>query len=92
MTPNQEDVDRMARELYQHGGYCGGCRHSLTLAEQLQGRCPHCGAVILAGPDITPERGRARLDSLKRRRVELGLSEGVAGKPDNSIRRAQSRT
>lgn len=71
----QADIDRMARELYQHGGYCGGCRHSLTLAEQLQGRCPHCQAFILAGPDITPERGRAMLGTLKARRRELGLPE-----------------
>ncbi len=71
--PNQEDVDRAARELYDPARLCQFCGKAVSLAEQLEGHCPHCRAVILAGP-ITPERARAMLDTLKRRRVELGLS------------------
>ena len=68
------DRDRMARELYQHGGYCGGCRRSITLADALQFCCPHCRAIYLPGA-ITPERGRAMLAELRARRREWGLSE-----------------
>jgi hypothetical protein len=72
--PNQADVDRAARELYQPFGNCGACKRPVTLAEALQFKCPHCGAVYLPGP-ITPERGAVMLDTLRRRRRELGLSE-----------------
>ena len=75
-SPNtqQADVDRLARELYdlRRWHVCGGL---LTLADELQGRCPNCSAVLLAGPDITPEQARAMLATLKARRRELGLSE-----------------
>jgi Zn finger protein HypA/HybF involved in hydrogenase expression len=71
--PNQADVDRAARELYQPFGKCYECRRAVTLAEALQFKCPHCGAVYLPGL-ITPERARVMLDTLKRRRAELGLA------------------
>jgi predicted RNA-binding Zn-ribbon protein involved in translation (DUF1610 family) len=60
----------MTRELYQHHGYCGACRKSILLADALQFRCPHCGALYLAG-SITPERGHEMLATLKARRMEL---------------------
>ncbi len=71
--PNQADVDRAARELYQPFGNCGACKRPVTLADALQFKCPHCGAMYLPGP-ITPERARVMLDTLKRRRRELGFA------------------
>ena len=71
----QANIDYLARGLYDRYRLCSTCSGAVTLAKQLQGRCPHCGAIILAGPDITPERGREMLATLEARRVELGLSE-----------------
>ena len=62
----------MARELYQHHGYCGACRKSIALADALLFRCLHCGALYLVGM-MTPEEGREILATLKARRVELKI-------------------
>jgi hypothetical protein len=72
-TPRQEDIDRSARELYDRDHHCGACHGLVSLADQLGGRCPHCGALIMAGP-IMPDRAAAMLAELKARRVALGLS------------------
>ncbi len=68
----QENRDRMARELYQHHGYCGACRKSIAVADALLFHCPHCGALYLAGM-ITPDEGREMLATLKARRMELNI-------------------
>ena len=73
-TPQQEDIDRLARELYDRYHPCPNCHKVISLADQLSGRCPHCAARILAGPDITPDRARQMSATLKARRVALGLS------------------
>jgi len=73
MTINTEERDRLARELYDKYHPCGACHGLVSLAHQLAGKCPHCQAIIIAGPDITPDRGRAMLLELQRRRGELGL-------------------
>ena len=72
--PQQENVDCLARELFDRYHPCPICHTAVSLAEQLAGRCPHCEARILAGPDITPTRARQMLATLKARRVALGLS------------------
>ena len=72
--PKQANIDRLARELFVRCRLCSACHGAVTLAEQLQGCCPHCGAIILAGP-IDPDRAREMLATLKARRVVLGLSE-----------------
>ncbi len=68
----QANKDRMARELYQRHGSCGACRKSIALADALLFRCPHCGALYLAGM-MTPDEGREMLATLKARRVELKI-------------------
>lgn len=70
--PKQEDVDRAARELYDPARLCQFCHKAVNLAQQLEGRCPHCDAIIMAGP-IDPERARVMLATLKARRASLGL-------------------
>jgi hypothetical protein len=72
MSTRQTNTDRSARELYTRFHLCGACQGAVTLAEQLEGRCPHCGAQIFAGP-FTPDRARERLAELKTRRRVLGL-------------------
>ena len=72
--PRQSDIDYLARDLYARYRRCSACHGLVTLAEQLAAHCPHCRAVILAGP-IDPERARVMLDTLRARRVELGLSK-----------------
>jgi hypothetical protein len=72
----QANIDHAARTLHDRDHLCVRCFAPVTLAEQLAGAsCPGCGAVNLAGPDITPEIGRVMLRDLKARRVQLGLSE-----------------
>ena len=71
--PRQADLDYLARGLYHRYLLCRACGGAMTFADALQFRCPHCGAVYLPGPDITPERGREMLATLEARRVELGL-------------------
>ena len=44
----------------------------MMLAEQLDGRCPHCAAQIFAG-SFTPDRARERLVELKARQRVLRL-------------------
>ncbi len=75
MTPElkQADIDRLARELYSRQHLCSACFGRVTWAERFGGHCPHCSAVIMAGP-IRPERARAMLAELKARRAELGLA------------------
>ena len=71
--PQQADVDRLARDLHAPHRLCPVCRAAVTLADQLRMNCPHCRAMILPGPDITPERGSSMLATLEARRVALGL-------------------
>jgi hypothetical protein len=72
MSTRQANTDRWARELYTRFHLCGVCQGAVTLAEQLDGRCPHCAAQIFAG-SFTPDRARERLAELKVRRRVLGL-------------------
>jgi DNA-directed RNA polymerase subunit RPC12/RpoP len=71
----QNDLDYMARELYD---YCrrhvAPCLGYISLYDELIGRCPHCGSLIVAGPRVTPERAREMLAVLRARRRELGLT------------------
>jgi len=80
MTPSQlqaearqANIDSLAGQLYDRYRLCSMCFGLVTLAEQLQGRCPRCHSLLLAGP-ITLDRAREILSTLKRRRVELGLN------------------
>ncbi len=75
MSTPQENIDRSARELFDRDHLCGACHGLISLADQLGGRCPHCKALLLAGPDMTPDRAGAMLAELKARRRELGLSD-----------------
>ncbi len=70
----QSDMDYLARRLYEHDRNCANCGKSISLADQLRGKCPKCGAIMLAGP-IDPDRAREMLQELKARRVQLGLPE-----------------
>lgn len=74
--PNQAEIDRLARELYVRGQRCPHqpCFAEISWADLLKGRCPRCNQILLAGPDITPEKGREMLVVLQARRKELGLS------------------
>ena len=73
MTNNgQSDQDYLAQRLYEHDRTCAKCGKSISLADQLRGKCPKCGAFMLAGP-ITPDRARAMLSELQARRVTLGI-------------------
>jgi hypothetical protein len=70
----QANIDHAARTLYDRDHLCVRCFEPMTLADQLgNAPCPVCGAPNLAGPDITPEIGRAMLRQLEARRKELGL-------------------
>lgn len=80
----QANIDYLARELYGRYRLCSTCFGAVTLAEQLQGRCPYCGGVILAGPDVTPERGREMLATLEKRRAELASFEPDVEQRDKS--------
>jgi len=40
MSTRQANTDRWARELYTRFHLCGACQGAVTLAEQLDGRCP----------------------------------------------------
>jgi len=71
---NQDDVDRMARELHYYFGTCWKCHFEYSLATALLFKCPFCGGMILPGP-ITPERGTEMLAELKARRRSLGLPD-----------------
>ena len=75
MTINLEERDRLARELHDAYHLCPQCGGRVSLADQLGGACPHCAALIMAGP-ITPDRARAMLAELQRRRGDLGVSRG----------------
>ncbi len=70
-----ENKDRAARNLYLRLRSCGYCRDPLSLADQLSGPCPRCGALNPADPNLTPEAARALLIELTARRRELGLSD-----------------
>ena len=70
----QKDLDQLARELYDGDRTCFACHDVLSLADELYGRCPHCHVLILAGPDITPDRACELLAILQARRRALGLS------------------
>jgi len=68
------DRDLAAKSLYEVSGHhVAPCSGPLTLYDRLTGVCPHCGAVIVAGPDITPERAAEMLRELQWRRWVLGL-------------------
>ncbi|MBI3242329.1 MAG: hypothetical protein HYZ49_08560 [Chloroflexi bacterium] len=76
MTPTQQaNLDRMARELYDRRRLCPSCKGAVSLANELQGACPHCGGLLLAGPLFDPAQ---MLATLQWRRVELGLSVDAA--------------
>jgi hypothetical protein len=66
-------LSQQARELYSARRACPDCRELVSLANELAGQCPHCGGVLLAGPDQTPERAAGLLAALQARRMELGL-------------------
>ncbi len=70
---NQAAIDQAARDLYAAYRLCSACHQPVALADQLRFTCPHCGAIILPGPDMTPERGREMLTTLQTRRQALGL-------------------
>ncbi len=74
--PDQAQVDQLARELYVRSHRCPHrpCFAEISWANLLQGHCPRCGQILLAGPDITPEMGREMLATLQARRQELRLS------------------
>ena len=72
MTIDTGERDRLARELYDRYHPCPQCGGLVSLADQLGGACPHCAALIMAGP-ITPDRAAAMLTELQRRRGEIGL-------------------
>lgn len=68
------DMDRAALNLYwrpseYHEGPCFG---PLSFFDMLTGECPWCGAPVVAGAGITPERAAEMLIELQVRRVELG--------------------
>ncbi len=72
--PSQKDVDRLAQELYQPSRrHVAPCLGYVSLFNELTGRCPHCGSLIVAGPGITPEHARQMLTTLTARRKGLGL-------------------
>ncbi len=75
MTINTDERDRLARELHDRYHPCPQCGGLVSLADQLGGACPHCAALIMAGP-ITPDRAGAMLTELLRRRGDLGMSRG----------------
>jgi len=56
------------------GHHVAPCLAAMSLADRLKGKCPKCGGVIVAGPDITPERASEMLRELKWRRWVMGLS------------------
>jgi hypothetical protein len=88
----QANIDYLARGLYGRYRLCSTCFGAVTLAEQLQGCCPHCQSLILAGPDITPERGREMLATLKARRVELASFEPDEKRRDKTAAQRGERT
>ena len=72
-TPRQADTDRLARKLYDYDHTCFACHDGLSLADELSGRCPHCHVLILAGPNLAPDRACEMLADLQARRQALGL-------------------
>ncbi len=73
MSTLLDNKDRAARDLYKRLHSCNRCREPLSLYDQLSGPCPRCGALDLAGLNLTPEAARALLIELTARRRELGL-------------------
>lgn len=72
MSTQQSDFDYLAQRLYEHDRTCAKCGKAIALADQLAGKCPKCGALMLAGP-IDPDRAREMLAELQARRLALGL-------------------
>ncbi len=72
-TQDDRDQNQQARELYARRRPCPHCRKLVSLGDELGGQCPHCGGVILAWPDIRPERAAEMLAELQDRRRALGL-------------------
>lgn len=69
-----QDMDMTAVELYTpQGHHAYPCLAPLSLFDRLTGKCPKCGGVIVAGPDIAAEEAAEMLMMLQARRVELGL-------------------
>ena len=75
--PNQAEIDRLARELFVRSHRCPHqpCFVEISWADLLKGRCPRCDQILLAGPDITPQKEREMLATLQTHWRELGLSE-----------------
>lgn len=71
----EADKDRLARELYDRTRYhVAPCLALISFYDELSGRCPKCGSIIVAGPGITPERAKEMLAELRARREKLGLA------------------
>jgi hypothetical protein len=73
--PSPAEIDQLARELYEPMHLCPHppCLAEFSWADRLRGRCPRCGLPLRAGPDFSPEQGRAMLTTLQTRRQALGL-------------------
>ena len=67
-----DEKERQARGLYKQARR-HTCGAMLSLADELAGKCPKCGAAVLAWPNITPARAAAMLNELRARRSVLGL-------------------
>lgn len=52
MTTQDENRDRLAKDLYAMDRACQHCHKLISLYDVLIGKCPHCRKMILAGPDV----------------------------------------
>ncbi len=70
--PSEADLDEMARALNspRRKHICGV---ELSLADELRGTCPGCGAEVSGNSRITPVAAGALLSDLQARRQAMGL-------------------
>ena len=84
MTIQQENIDCLARESHTPGRHCTACHRAMSLYDQLVGKCPKCGALVLEGPGEGPGEARKMLARLRARRRELGLGYCLSAQPYGS--------